>query len=201
MLDLFGPIVLLDVAVLELSLLCLHDGMLLLQHVVPVVHEALLFELVLFFHLCLHLPLLDLLDQVALQSIVVELALEGFVLQRVADFQILPLLGDLDHLRYELIFPGFSLRVVHELARGVLTGDGVLARDAVFHPLHVVVLVLHERRNGRAQVLDQLATVVIILDQVLLVFVKPIGVRPVAQVLVVFNLYRGDAVRVGKGDF
>ena len=130
---------------LKLTLLCLHDCVLLSQNIISINFLALLVKLVLFFHLRLHLSLLDLLHEICLKSIVVILALKGLTLKRVADFEIFPLLIILYQRRNKLILSLLILGEIHQFALVVLISDCFLPRDAIFHSLHVIILVFHER--------------------------------------------------------
>ena len=150
---------------LKLAFLGLHNGVLLSHNVISIVNQAFLFQFVLFIHLHLHLPLLYLLHQVLLQRIVLILALERFTLQVVADFEILSLLGFRAHRCDKFVLFHLGLCVALQTTCSVLACDGVLPCDVIFHPLHVIVLILHEWGHACVQVFDHFVAIFEVLNR------------------------------------
>ena len=141
-------------------------------------------------------PLLNLLHQALLQRVILGLALVGFPLELVSDFEFLSLFSLGDEAGEELIFLDLALREARQLALLVLIHDGLLPRDALPHPLHVIILIFHEGRHSRVQVLNQLLSCAKVLYNLFFFCLKIIGGRTVLQILVLLHLDRRDAINI-----
>ena len=150
---------------LKLAFLGLHDCMLLFHEVISIINKALLLQFVLLFHLGHPLIVLNLLHQVLLISFVVILALKMFSLHGIADLVFSSLLVLREHCSDTIVFLLFTLReTVQSATVFVLARDGFLSCNAILHTLHVIVLILHEWRHSRVQVMNLLAAIFEVLD-------------------------------------
>ena len=181
---------------LESPLLRLHNGMFLLHLVISIIDQALLLDFILLLHRVHIPPLLNLLYQALLQRVMLGLALEGFPLKLVCDFEFLSLFSLGDEAGEELIFLDLALREARQLALLVLIHDGFLPRNAPPHPLHVIILIFHEWRHSRVQVFNQLLSCVKVLNNLFFFCLEIIGGRAVLQILVLLHLDRRDAINI-----
>ena len=96
----------------------------------------------------------------------------------------------------ELIFLDLALREARQLALLVLIYDGFLPRNAFPHPLHVIILIFHEWRHSRVQVLDQFLSRVKVLYNLFFICLEVVGGRSVLQILVFLHLDRRDTINI-----
>ena len=101
-----------------------------------------------------------------------------------------------DEAGEELIFLDLALREARQLALLVLIHDGFLPRNALPHPLHVIILIFHEGRHSRVQVLNQFLSCAKVLYNLFFFCLKIIGGRTVLQILVLLHLDRRDAINI-----
>ena len=66
-----------------------------------------------------------------------------------------------------------------QFALQVLICDVVLPRNRVFHPLHVIILILHKGRHPRVQVLDLFFTRIEVPNHPLVILVEIFQLRAV----------------------
>ena len=153
---------------LQLPPLSIQDLVLLPHDLVPLQLLHLLFPHHPMLHVFLLIFLIDLLQKFPLQLQV--LFLTSVVVPLDIVVCLVPMLL---HVLFEHIIEPFVILFV-ELGQvgflghgfGVLLGDLLLTRHALVHPLHVVILVLHEGRDGQVKVFD-LATLVLVIDNLL----------------------------------
>ena len=138
----------------------------------------LLFHLESVMHVLFLLFFLDLFQKVSLQLCVLLLPIEVVSLQVVINSIVSLLHVPLEHIIQTLVVGLMELGqiwLVVLYALGVLLGNLFLTCHIEMHPLHVVILVLHEWRHPGVQVPDLTALVLIVEDLARFSVVKILG--------------------------